>query len=137
MSGATQPQGEESPGPPLRRQSRTGRMVGVALVGLAVAVALVGAWIVTSERSTDHRYVIPEGTAARLDNGELIEIIPRELSFKAGDTMTVVNHDSADHNVSVTRVSAGETVTYEFPSPGRFDGACSVHPRGSVSITVT
>ena len=76
-------------------------------------------------------------TAARLDNGELIEIIPRELSLKAGDTLTVVNHDVADHFVSVTQVPAGQTVTYEFPSPGVFDGACTVHPRGSVRIDVT
>lgn len=119
------------------RAGRTGSRVGLSLVAMAVLVAVGGVWFVLSGGPTDHEYVIPKGTAARLDNGELIEIIPQELDFSAGDTMTVVNNDVADHNVSVTQVPAGETVTYEFPSPGVFDGACSVHPRGSVSITVT
>ena len=103
----------------------TGARVGLALVALAVIVAIGGAWLVFDARPTDHRYVIPNGSAARIDDGELIDIIPNELTFKAGDTMTVVNHDVADHNVSVTQIPAGETVTYQFPSPGVFDGACS------------
>lgn len=119
------------------RAGRSGRNVGLALVGLAIMVAVGGAGFALTGGAADHRYVIPKGTAARLDNGELIEIIPRELSLKAGDTLTVVNHDVADHFVSVTQVPAGQTVTYEFPSPGVFDGACTVHPRGSVRIDVT
>ena len=115
----------------------TGGRVGLALVALAVIVAIGGAWLVFDARPTDHRYVIPNGSAARIDDGELIDIIPNELTFKAGDTMTVVNHDVADHNVSVTQIPAGETVTYQFPSPGVFDGACTVHPRGAVRIEVT
>ncbi len=115
----------------------TGARVGLALVALAVIVAIGGAWLVFDARPTDHRYVIPNGSAARIDDGELIDIIPNELTFKAGDTMTVVNHDVADHNVSVTQIPAGETVTYQFPSPGVFDGACTVHPRGAVRIEVT
>lgn len=129
-------QNPTEPAPPAS-VGRTGAWVGIAMVALAAVVALGGLWFGLTGGATDHRYVIPAGTAERLNNGELIEIIPRELSFSAGDTMTVVNHDTADHNVSVTQVPAGETVTYEFPSPGHFDGACSVHPRGSLSITVT
>ena len=122
---------------PAGRPSRTATRLGLALAALAVTVAVGGAWLVLDARPTDHRYVIPNGSTARIDNGQLIDIIPNELNFKAGDTLTVVNHDSADHFVSVTQIPAGETVTYTFPSPGVFDGACTVHPRGAVRIEVT
>ena len=115
----------------------TGVRVGIALLAVAALVAVAGVWFALAGGPTDHRYVIPQGTAERLNNGEQIEIIPGELFFSAGDTMTVVNNDTADHNVSVTQVPAGQTVTDEFPSPGVFDGACTVHPRGSVRIEVT
>ena len=122
---------------PAGRPRRTATRLGLALAALAVTVAVGGAWLVLDARPTDHRYVIPNGSAARIDNGQLIDIIPNELNFKAGDTLTVVNHDSADHFVSATQIPAGETVTYTFPSPGVFDGACTVHPRGAVRIEVT
>lgn len=117
--------------------SRTAVRAGIALAVLALIVAAAGVWFVLGSHPSDHRFVIPAGSAARIGNGEQIEIIPNELAFNAGDTLTVVNEDDTDHDVGVTSVPAGETVTYMFPSPGVFDGACTVHPRGSLRITVS
>jgi hypothetical protein len=81
-------------------------------------------------------YVIPEGTAARINAGERVEIVPAELTVKIGDTIRIVNDDIVDHVVGVFYVGAGETLTQRFQSAGVLEGECSVHPSGAFTLTV-
>lgn len=111
-------------------------LVGTLLVGLAV-VLLAAGLVALGQESTDHRFVIPEGTDARLDAGEDVDVIPQELDVQVGDTLTVVNHDVVPHFVGVSLVPPGEVRSYPFPSPGTFQSACTVHPRGNIDITVS
>lgn len=111
-------------------------LVGTLLVGVAVVLFAVGL-VALAQGSTDHRYVIPEGTDARLDAGEDVDVIPQELDVQVGDTLTVVNDDVVPHFVGVSLVPPGEVRSYPFPSPGTFQSACTVHPRGNIDITVS
>ena len=85
---------------------------------------------------TDHRYEIPSGTAARLDSGEAVAIVPNELHFAPGDKLTLVNDDDRRHELGVLSVDPGETVSYSFPNKGVFNGACTLHNTGKVTIYV-
>lgn len=84
----------------------------------------------------DHDFLIPEGTAERIADGEQIEIVPAELVVEVGDTLRIVNEDSSDHVVGVFFVAAGETLTQRFNSEAVLEGECSVHPSGAFTLRV-
>lgn len=118
------------------------------VVGLIVACALITVgWLArpdskaTVERASDreevtHEYVIPDGTAARIESGEAVEIVPQRLEVHVGDTIRVRNEDSKASNVGIFYVGAGETVTMRFSTPGTVKGACDIHPSGEFVIDV-
>jgi plastocyanin len=71
------------------------------------------------------------GTTITIDN---FEFSPGTLQAKVGDTITVVNKDSAEHTVTATdqsfdtgRFAAGKK-TFTVAKAGRFEFACNVHP---------
>lgn len=91
---------------------------------------------VESVATADWNYVIPAGTAARIEAGEDVQIVPAELVVKVGDTIRIENDDSVGHIVGVFFVGAGETMTQQFQSVGELTGECSVHPSGSFTLRV-
>ena len=86
--------------------------------------------------SVDHDYVIPIGTNNRIAGGEDVAIVPRVLNVKVGDRIRIENQDDYGAQVGIFNVGAGETVTMEFTTPGRLEGACDVHPSGTFTINV-
>lgn len=84
----------------------------------------------------EHDYVIPLGTADRIAAGEPVEIVPREMTVRIGETIRIVNDDDEGHIVGVFYVGAGETLTKEFASVGVLEGECSVHPSGQFTLRV-
>lgn len=134
----------------------TTRMSPVQLIALAilVPVVIVGAYLIGTGSGDDapsagidvtradaatefqHDYVIPAGTAGRIEAGEPIEIVPAELVVEVGDALRIVNEDSSDHVVGVFFVAAGETLTQRFNSEAVLAGECSVHPSGAFTLRV-
>jgi len=129
------------------------RLQGLILLVLVPAV-LVGAYLVGARSGDDrpssgiditraddaadfdHDFLIPAGTAERIEGGESIEIVPAELIVTVGDTLRIVNDDTEDHVVGVFFVAAGETLTQRFNSPAVLEGECSVHPSGAFTLRV-
>ena len=120
------------------------RTLACVVVG---ALALVGAACGSDEqadievledgsRPVTHEYVIPFGTAQRIEGGELIAIVPQRLDVKVGDTIRIRNDDAFGAQVGIFHVGAGETVTMRFTTPGTLTGACDVHPSGEFTIRV-
>lgn len=128
--------------------------VQMVVLAILVPVVLVGAYLIGARTGGDespagiditraddatefqHDFVIPAGTAERIDGGEAIEIVPAELIVEVGDALRIVNEDSADHVVGVFFVAAGETLTQRFNSPAVLEGDCSVHPSGAFTLRV-
>lgn len=128
--------------------------VQVVVLAILVPVVLVGAYLIGSNLGDDetpagidvtsaddatefeHDFVIPAGTAERIEAGEEIEIVPAELVVEVGDALRIVNEDSADHIVGVFFVAAGETLTQRFNSEAVLEGECSVHPSGAFTLRV-
>lgn len=112
------------------------------LVGLILlAVAFVGAAVVLSQvferEGQTHTITIPLGTSERLDAGEDVELIPENLRFTLQDRLVITNNDVAFHQVGPFTVGPGETVDQTFGEVATFEGLCSLHPSGSVSIEIT
>lgn len=123
-------------------------------LAILVPVVLVGAYLIGARSGDEspragidvnsaddaaeyqHDYLIPPGTAARIDAGEDVEIVPAELVVEVGDALRIVNEDSTDHIVGVFFVAAGETLTQRFNSEAVLEGECSVHPSGAFTLRV-
>lgn len=119
--------------------TRTRRSLIGAVAALAVAVLVAfGAWVVLAGRSagTDVVVDVPAGAGARLDAGEPLSLVPSPLELRVGDRLVVRNQDDRVHVLGPFTVRPGETLTHTFDDPGRFVGACTVHPSGELAIVV-
>jgi len=66
---------------------------------------------------------------------------PKEVTVKAGDTVTWTNQDSAKHSVDFESFKSpllgkGETYSHAFDKPGTYEYVCSIHPsmKGNVIV---
>ncbi len=110
------------------------------LVALCSVVALgavlgTGAWWLVhdgarSKESLDHTFVVPLGTGNKLDGGESVEILPRDLEVRVGDRLVVVNDDDRAHDVGPWTVGGRQTFTFTFREIGRYDSRCTLHTGG-------
>jgi len=81
------------------------------------------------------------GTEVAMKN---IKFDPATVTVKAGDTVTWVNDDSVDHDVTADDFKSGEpggisgggTFKHKFATAGTFDYVCSVHPGMEGSVVV-
>lgn len=78
-------------------------------------------------------------SASKADGGSTVlinnfEFSPETVQAEVGDTITVVNRDSAEHTVTAADNSfdtgrfASAQRTFTVTKPGRFEYACTVHP---------
>ena len=128
------------------RPPRTARRVAASIVVALLVAAVAGACsgddraevqvVADPKASVDHDYVIPFGTNNRIVGGEDVTIVPQVLNVKVGDRIRIENQDDYGAQVGIFNVGAGETVTMEFTTPGRLEGACDVHPSGTFTINV-
>jgi plastocyanin len=75
---------------------------------------------------------------------EGIQFNPAEVTVSAGDTVTWVNNDSVDHDVTADSFSSGEpggmasgdTFEHTFDEAGTFEYVCTVHPGMDGTVVV-
>lgn len=116
----------------------------VIVVSAVVIVAVVrddtpdrpGVTVAADAVAVDHDYLIPAGTGARIDGGEVIDILPAELVMTVGETIRIVNNDDRGHTVGVFYVGPGEELRQTFTAPGELSGECSVHSSGQFVLRV-
>lgn len=134
-----------------RRTAIRATMVAVLVPLVVVAGLSIGRWSgragddaagvavvsdVDDGGSFEYDYVIPLGTADRIDAGEDVAIVPAELVAEVGDAIRIVNDDTEGHVVGVFYVGAGETLTQRFDRAGVLEGECSVHASGSFTLRI-
>lgn len=90
-----------------------------------------------ADAPADIEYVIPVGTGERIDAGERVEILPRQLDARVGELIRIENEDDRGQLLGPFFVGAGETLSQRFSSPGTYEGQCSVHPSGELRVVVT
>jgi plastocyanin len=124
------------PDPPDEGAAR--RKASLLVLGLlAVAGATLLVVALTGSLRTEEIIVeVPAGTAARLEAGEPVQLLPRTLQVAVGDRLRVVNHDDVTHEVGPYTVLPGQTLEQTFTSPGTLEGLCTLHPSGAITIEV-
>lgn len=115
-------------------------LLGAVLIGRAVRSddASTGVQVANADdvNTFEHEYTIPDGTAARIADGEQIDIVPRVLTVQVGEAIRIVNEDEEGHRVGVFYVGPGETMTQKFVAAGELSGSCSVHSGGQFTLRV-
>ena len=123
------------------RRAATALVVAVLAPVLLVACGDDGGGAPATEAAADApadiEYVIPAGTGERIDAGERVEILPRQLDARVGELIRIENEDDRGQLLGPFFVGAGETLSQRFPSPGTYEGQCSVHPSGELRVVVT
>jgi plastocyanin len=77
---------------------------------------------------------------AKIDN---FTFNPQQITVKAGDTVTWVNHDDIPHTVTSKTMAfrskamdTDDTFSFTFATPGTFPYFCSLHPHMTGTIVV-
>jgi len=109
-----------------------------AMITIVAAVVIIALSRSDSATATTYSFTIEKGTKELIEAGITPENQPpTDLNIKVGDTLEVVNNDSAVHSYSFITVRPGETGSYTFKTPGTYVGACTVGVHTSVTIVVT
>jgi plastocyanin len=81
------------------------------------------------------------GDAVSIDN---FAFVPATLTVRVGTTVTWTNHDEEPHTVAANDGSfhspgmgAQGTYSHTFPTAGKFDYVCSIHPYMHATVVVT
>jgi plastocyanin len=81
------------------------------------------------------------GDAVSIDN---FAFVPATLTVRVGSTVTWTNHDEEPHTVAASDGSfhspgmdSQGTYSHTFPTAGKFDYICSIHPFMHATVVVT
>ena len=124
---------EDERGPARRRAPIVIAVAGLAVAAI-VAVLLIGIGSEPEGRTIE--LVIPKGTSARIDSGESVPGIPDRIEASVGDTLLIVNRDSATQFVSGFAISPGQEVNIPLSRPGTYSTNCSAHKDKSIEMVV-
>ena len=107
------------------------------VMATAMVVGSVALSSVTDQPEPEqHLITIPAGTAALLSAGQDVNIIPTDLDFRLRDRLTVVNEDSAAHQIGPFLIPAGKQLDTRFAEAATIEGFCSLHSSGRVTINI-
>ena len=120
------------------RQLTMRNLVGAVLIAtLALAAVACGSDGSSGSSPKVVEIVVPAGTQAKLDRGEIVDVMPAKLEFRVGDTLRVRNDDSFVQYAGPYRVQAGEQFELQFGSPGRYGGLCDLSGGSTYEIVIT
>lgn len=110
-------------------------VLGTLVMFVVSALALV---IYTQGARSPKNYTldIPLGANKLIAAGQNPLEIPRNWTFLADDTLTLVNHDTVDHTFGSFLAPAGVTSVHELQPVYAGSFLCTLHPSGSIVIDV-
>ncbi len=131
------------------RQTVSSRTQRIALIMVLLMISAISACSGSSEKENIRTkevqelqppftlsFVIPAGTGAKIDAGETVEVLPKRIEAKVGDTISIVNNDSRDHVMGPFFVGKGEELKQRFTNPGTFTGNCTTNSEGAMELVV-
>ncbi len=127
-------------------------LAGIMLAALLVTTAACGSDSAASTDGTSptaqwgalgeteaatYEFVVPYGTSVRIDQGQVVDLMPRQLDVKVGESIRIKNQDSRDYMIGPFYVTAGQSLAMRFSQEGQLSGLCSMNPEGEFVIDVT
>jgi hypothetical protein len=117
------------------------RFVIVLLVSLVLVAAFNEGTHLLQREDHDRapeviQLVIPKGAAERIASGETVPSIPEEMVFVVGDTLEVMNEDSAVHQLGPLTVPPGATARMLMEQANKYAYSCSFQPSRYLGLDV-
>jgi hypothetical protein len=100
-------------------------VVAFALVWIGSEVAFYFLRGDTDRPPEEVELVIPAGTAAKVEAGEPVPVIPDEITFVLGDTLLVRNEDAVDHQLGPLWIPPGTKASLVLDAAQRYAYSCS------------
>ena len=109
----------------------------VVALAVAVVLALSAGACGSGERPGEVvEIVVPAGTMDRLNAGENVDVMPRRLELRVGDTILIRNDDKWPHDVGPYRVGANTELQLKYQAAGEFEGECPLSEGDRYEIIV-
>lgn len=122
---------------------RAGRLAAVALLAvLSVGAVACGGddpavprgVAVDASTPADVTFTIPKGSSTR---PSATPVLPSPLVLKVGQVIRIINEDDVGYDLGTFYVGARETLTQRAATVGSYTSACTLHPSGSITLTIT
>jgi hypothetical protein len=110
-------------------------LLGVVIAGITSEVAYR---LLKRENREPNRIqlIIPAGTAKLVSEGNAPPDIPKDLNLVVGDVLTVVNQDSANHQLGPLWIPAGASASMNLGTEQNYMLDCSFQPGNFQNIEV-
>ncbi|MCC6298244.1 MAG: hypothetical protein IT314_03020 [Anaerolineales bacterium] len=122
------------------RKIYTKRIILSLVIGMLFGVAVTEIPIFllykTARAPEEIVLVIPKGTAEQVERGEQPPAIPQNMTFVAGDVLTVRNEDGVDHRLGEMWVPANSSASLSLDQPADLLFECSFQPDAVFGIDV-
>lgn len=121
---------------PVNRQSLLLFLAGPVFMGALSLLAwmLLGGGVIRAPQRIE--FVIPEGTAARVQAGQAVPSIPAKSVFIVGDVLALRNDDVSNHQMGPFWIPARTTITIPLDRASTFNYLCTIHPSGYIGLEV-
>ena len=90
-----------------------------------------------ADEKATYEFVVPYGTSVRIDQGQVVDLMPRLLEVAVGDSIRITNQDGRDYMIGPFYVTAGQSLAMRFTHEGELSGVCSMNPEGEFVIKVS
>ncbi len=90
-----------------------------------------------ADEAATYEFVVPYGTSVRIDQGQVVDLMPRLLEVNVGESIRIDNQDGRDYMIGPFYVTAGQSLAMRFTHAGELSGVCSMNPEGEFVIKVT
>jgi hypothetical protein len=108
------------------------RIIVSILIGLLLGVAINEITFLflreTARAPKIVELVIPAGTAEKVARGETPPTIPDSMTFVVGDTLSVKNNDTVDHELGPLWIPAGSSASLFLDAAESYAYSCSFQP---------
>lgn len=117
------------------------RLAVILVVSLiAMVIVIEGAYYIQRE-DTDRapktiQIIVPPGTAQKIADGAVVDLLPENSVFVIGDVLEVVNQDSVDHQLGPIWVPAGSVGRVILEEVNKFSYSCSFAPSRYLGLEV-
>lgn len=110
----------------------------VLLVAAALAAAGYGAFAPLRFDSREEVFEIPQGTWARRQAGDMVDILPSEIHLVTGirNVLVLRNRDDVPQIFGPTLIMPGQSFSLPFETAADYDFACTAHSSGQMRVAV-
>jgi len=120
----------------INKQSVILFLVGPLVMGVisVLSWAMVGGGVLRQPQRVD--FIIPQGTAELVKQGQAVPSIPAKWIFVQGDVLAIRNDDVVNHELGPFWIPSQTTLNVPLDKAESYSYLCTAHPSGAIGLEV-